>query len=167
MLGGTCCLDPRPPQAQAQTAPVLTGTDREEESPDWTEKPRAPTQDLGVRKSVPDRTGQAGLWKEVGSGPRELHPRAPVGALPPPREPHHVCRRADTGYAWATGGATLPVTPPAAKGRSGQRVSADPPQGRLLGSGPHPRPAGGLCPQRGRPQDLPHHCARPHCTVRA
>lgn len=86
MLGAPAVRTRRRPGPR-QTAAVLTGTDREEESPDWTEKPRAPTQDSGVRKSVPDRTGQAGLWTEVGSGPRELHPRAPWEHSHPPGSP--------------------------------------------------------------------------------
>ena len=93
--GAPAVLTPPPPRVQAQRALVLTGTDREEEGHDWTEEPRAPTQDLGVRKSETDGTGQAGPWKEVGSGPRELTP-GPRGSTPTPQGAHPVCRRADT-----------------------------------------------------------------------
>lgn len=82
MLGGTCCPDPTPTPGP--------GTDREEEGPDWTKKPWVPTQDSGVRKSETDGTGQAGPWKEVSSGPRELTPGPPWEHSHPPGSPPHV-----------------------------------------------------------------------------
>ena len=135
-----------------------------------------------MRKSETD-----GLWSLEGGWLRtqRAHPRAPVGALPPPREPtpcaggrnwlflDHRQRHPPSLLQQLKGApdywshlsvpvaTSTPVTPPAAEGRSGLLVSPERPCGHLLGPCAHPKPAGDLRPQYGRPQDLPHLCALP------
>ena len=160
MLGGTCCPDPAP-----TPSPGTESTRAHRHRP----RGGGPRLDRGATGS---HSGLGGAevrdgwdwtsWSLEGGWLRtqRAHPRAPWEHSHPPGSPPRV-QAGGHGYSWTTGSATPPVAPPAAEGRSGILVSPERPRGHLLGPCPHPKPAGDLRPQYGRPQDLPHLCALP------
>lgn len=145
--GGTCCPDPPPPRAQADSGSAhghrLGGGEPRLDREATGSHPGLGGAEVSARSDWTSWSLDGGRLRT-----QRASPQGPVGALPPPREPTTPAG----GRTLAMPGpqaapATPPVTPPAANGRSGLRVSPDPPHGHLLGSCPHPRPAGDLCPQ--------------------
>lgn len=90
LLGAPAVLDPTPTLGPGTESASAHGHRPGGGGPRLTEKPWVPTQDSGVRKSETDGTGQAGPWKEVSSGPRELTPGPPWEHSHPPGSPPHV-----------------------------------------------------------------------------